>query len=90
MGTTHSKFQNRNLTKISEFNDRTVAARFVTTARFVTKEVVTNRAGIVPFFLTWISVHVILCVSLVSVRACVCGGGGCKRERREERKSERK
>ena len=28
-----------------------VAAGFVTTARFVTNEVVTNRAGIAPFFL---------------------------------------
>ena len=38
-----------------------VAARFVTTARFVTNEVVTNRAGIAPF-VTWISVHRIVCV----------------------------
>ena len=46
-----------------------VAARFVTTARFITNEVVTNRAGIAPFFSHLdISVHVILCVSLV----CVC------------------
>ena len=64
-----------------------VAARFVTTARFVTKvtkhaamparfvtnEVVSNRAGIAPFFSHLdISVHVILCVSLVCVRVCVC------------------
>ena len=28
----------------------TVAAHFVTTAHFVTNEVVTNRAGIAPFF----------------------------------------
>ena len=67
-----------------------VAARFVTTARFVTKvtkravmparfvtnEIVTNRAGIALFFffssfLTWISVHVV-CFTCV----CVWGGGG--------------
>ena len=40
--------------------------------RFVTNEVVTCRADILPFcFFTWISVHVILCVSLV----CVVRGG---------------
>ena len=47
-------------------------ARFVTTARFVTNEVVTNRASIASFFLTWISVHVILYVSRVCVCVCVC------------------
>ena len=39
-------------------------------ARFVTNEVVTNRAGIAPFSLIWISVHVTLRVC-VCVRACV-------------------
>ena len=29
-------------------------ARFVTTARFVTNEVMTNRAGIVPFSLAYL------------------------------------
>ena len=46
-----------------------VVACFVTTTCFVTNEVVTNCAGIAFFFfLTWISVHVILYISLV----CVC------------------
>ena len=39
-----------------------VATRFVTTADFVTNEVVTNREGIVTFVFTWIPVHMILCV----------------------------
>ena len=76
-----------------------VAERFVTTARFVTKvtkravmparvvtnEVVTNRAGIALFFssLIWISVHVTLCVC-VCVRACVHASKR-ERERRKER-----
>ena len=49
-----------------------VAKRAAMPARFVTSEVVTNRAGIIPFFPTWISVHVILCVSRVFVCVCVC------------------
>ena len=74
----------RKTARILDDAKRPVAARFVTTARFVTKvtkraampalfvtnDVVTNRAGIAPFFSTWISVHVILYVSLVCV--CVC------------------
>ena len=62
---------------------KSVAVRFVTTAsfvtkvtkraampvRFVTNEVVTNRAGIAPLFFTWISVHVRVCVC---VCVCVC------------------
>jgi len=69
---------------IFEARGWSVAERFVTTARFVTKvtkraamparfvtnEVVTNRAGIAPFSLIWISVHVTLRVC-VCVRACV-------------------
>ena len=57
-----------------------VAARFVTTARFVTNEVVTNRAGIAPFFshldsstcdiVSATEVCVYLCVC-ACVRACV-------------------
>ena len=66
-------------------------------ARSVTNEVVTNRAGIAPFFssLTWISVHVTLCLSLgcvwVCVPACVreCVRTS-KRERERERQRERK
>jgi len=81
---------------IFEARGWSVAERFVTTARFVTKvtkraamparfvtnEVVTNRAGIAPFSLIWISVHVTVCAC---VRACVH-----QRERLKEReKSER-
>ena len=46
-------------------------------ARFVTNEVVTNRAGIVPFFHLVISICDIMCVTLC-VCVCVCGarGGG--------------
>ena len=49
-----------------------VAKRAAMPARFVTNEVVTNRAGIATFFI-WILVHVILYVSplCVCVRACV-------------------
>ena len=80
-----------------------VAAHFVTTARFVTKvtkhaampayfvtnKVVTNRAGIAPFF-TWLSVHVILYVSRVCVCMCECACAhmhACmhQRERNRER-----
>ena len=41
--------------------------RYIVAARFVS-----NRAGIALFPLTWIPVHVILCVSLLCVCACVC------------------
>ena len=77
-----------------------VVARFVTTARFVTKvtkraamparfvtnEVVTNRAGIAPFSLTCISVHVTLCLPLVCVCVFVCA---CVRQRETETEKER-
>ena len=65
---------------------RPVAARFVTTARFITKvtkraampsrfvtnEVVTNRAGIAPFIHLGISTCDIVCVTCVYVCVCVC------------------
>ena len=80
-----------------------VAARFVTKvtkraampARFVTNEVVTNRAGIAPFFshldistcgivsVTYVCVCVCVCMC-VCVRACVH-----QREREKERESHR-
>ena len=44
-------------------------------ACFITNEMVTNRAGIVPLFFSWILVHVKLCVC-VCVHMCVCSAGG--------------
>ena len=71
-------------------------ARFVTKvtkraampARFVTNEVVTNRAGIAPFSLIWISVHVTLRVC-VCVRACVRASKRETEGKREVRERER-
>ena len=60
-----------------------VAARFVTTTRFVTKEVVTNRAGIAPsFFHLYIST-----CDIVSV-TCVCVCARARKEREKERETE--
>ena len=87
---------------IFEARGWSVAERFVTTARFVTKvtkraamparfvtnEVVTNRAGIAPFSLIWISVHVTLCVC-VCVRACVHQRERLKEREKSERERER-
>ena len=71
---------------IFEARGWSVAERFVTTARFVTKvtkraamparfvtnEVVTNRAGIAPFFHLDISTYDRVCVCVCAcVRACV-------------------
>ena len=84
-----------------------VAARFVTTARFVTKvtkrvamparfvtnEVVTNRAGIVPFF-SHLNISTCDIVSVTYVCVCVCAcvracvrASKRERERGKERKS---
>ena len=85
---------------IFEARGWSVAERFVTTARFVTKvtkraamparfvtnEVVTNRAGIAPFSLIWISVHVTLCVC---VCACVRASKRETEGKREVRERER-
>ena len=74
---------------------RAVAARFVTTARFVTKvtkraamparfvtnEVVTNRAGVAPLFSRLdIIAYDIVCVCRARARMCVCVRAS-KRER---------
>ena len=49
-----------------------VAARFVTTARFVTNEVVTNRAGVAPFFFSHLDISTCDIVSVTYVCVCVC------------------
>ena len=71
-----------------------VAARFVTKvteraampAGFVTNEVVTNRAGIAPFFS---HLDISTCDTVSATYVCVCGGGGggvraCVRQREIE------
>ena len=109
---------NNNHHNYNGYLERLFAARFVTTARFVTKvtkrvaiparfvinEVVTNRAGIAPFFshldistcdivsVTCVCVCVRACVRAcvcACVRACVCACvRACIKER--ERRKERK
>ena len=71
-------------------------------ARFVTNEVVTNRAGIALFFFyffffffffffNWILVHVILYVSLVCVRVCMRPSRrACVRQRESHTKRHRR
>ena len=54
-----------------------VVARFVTTACFVTNEVVTNRAGIVPFSLAYLYIWYCVCVLCRGwgwryLHTCVC------------------